>query len=66
VNVVINGEEHELDAGTTIARLIDDLGLAGKRVAVELNLAVVDSERWASTVLAAGDRLEVVRFVGGG
>jgi thiamine biosynthesis protein ThiS len=66
VKIVLNGEERELDAGTTIARLIDDLGLGGKRVAAELNVVVVDSEDWASTVLTDGDRLELVRFVGGG
>lgn len=66
MKVVINGEERELNAGTTIARLIDDLGLAGKRLAAELNLVVVDGDDWATTVLSEGDRLELVRFVGGG
>ncbi|HEX2687278.1 MAG TPA: sulfur carrier protein ThiS [Kofleriaceae bacterium] len=49
-----------------MAGLIEELGLAGKPVAVERNRDVVPRALHASTVLAAGDRLEVVTFVGGG
>jgi sulfur carrier protein len=52
--------------GTTVAALIDVLGLADRRVAVERNREVVPRAQHSSTVLAAGDRLELVTFVGGG
>ena len=52
--------------GTTVAALIAELGLADRRVAVERNREVVPRAQHASTELAAGDRLELVTFVGGG
>jgi len=64
--VVINGQSRTVNQGTTIADLIGDLGLSGRPVAVERNREVVPRAQHPSTVLAAGDRLEVVTFVGGG
>jgi sulfur carrier protein len=66
IDVVINGQPRTVNQGTTIAGLIGDLGLSGKPVAVERNREVVPRAQHASTELAAGDRLEVVTFVGGG
>jgi sulfur carrier protein len=66
IEVVINGQPRTVNQGTTIAGLIGDLGLSGKPVAVERNREVVPRAQHASTELAAGDRLEVVTFVGGG
>jgi len=66
IDVVINGQPRRLPDGTTIAAMIGELGLTGKPVAVERNREVVPRARHATTVLASGDRLEVVTFVGGG
>jgi sulfur carrier protein len=66
IDVVINGEPRSVSQGTTVSVLIGDLGLSGKPVAVERNREVVPRAQHASTVLAAGDQLEVVTFVGGG
>ena len=66
IRVVINGHPREVDAGTTVAGLIAELGLGGKSVAVERNREVVPRARHGETVLAADDRVEVVTFVGGG
>ncbi|HEY0189740.1 MAG TPA: sulfur carrier protein ThiS [Kofleriaceae bacterium] len=66
IDVVINGQPRTVNQGTTVASLIGELGLAGKPVAVERNREVVPRAQHASTELAAGDRLEVVTFVGGG
>ena len=66
IDVVINGESRSLAAGTTVAALIAELGLADRRVAVERNREVVPRAQHASTELAAGDRVELVTFVGGG
>jgi sulfur carrier protein len=65
----INGEERDFgspSAPFTLAALVETLGMKADRVAVELNRDIVPRERWASTILAEGDRLEVVHFVGGG
>ncbi len=66
IDVVINGETRTVVQGTTVAALIAELGLGDRRVAVERNREVVPRAQHGSTVLAAGDRLEVVTFVGGG
>ncbi len=66
IDVVINGQSKTLNQGATVATLIAELGMAGKPVAVERNREVVPRALHASTLLAAGDRLEVVTFVGGG
>ena len=66
IDVVINGQPRQLPDGTTVLALIGELGLSGKPVAVERNREVVPRAEHATTVLAAGDRLEVVTFVGGG
>jgi len=65
----INGEEREFASSPvpfTLAALVEIMGMKGDRVAVELNRDIVPRDRWASTHLTEGDRLEVVHFVGGG
>jgi thiamine biosynthesis protein ThiS len=66
IDVVINGEARTVAQGTTVAALIDLLGLGDRRVAVERNREVVPRAHHTSTMLAAGDRVELVTFVGGG
>ena len=66
IDVVINGETRTVAHGTTVAALLVELGLGDRRVAVERNREVVPRAQHASTVLAAGDRVELVTFVGGG
>ena len=66
IDVVINGQARAVNVGTTIEKLITDLGLGDRKVAVERNRNVVPRAEHASTVLVDGDRLEVVTFVGGG
>lgn len=66
MKVALNGEPRELPEGFTVLALIELLGLEAERVAVEVNANVVRKAAHAQTVLAQGDRIEVVTFVGGG
>lgn len=66
IEIVVNGEAKKISRGTTVAGLISQLGLGDRRVAVERNREVVPRDRHAVCQLEAGDRLEVVTFVGGG
>jgi len=66
IDVVVNGNPRSVAEGTTVAGLIGELGLGARRVAVERNRGVVPRAQHTTTVLAAGDRLELVTFVGGG
>jgi thiamine biosynthesis protein ThiS len=65
MRLVINAEERNLTASTLDA-LIEELGMKGDRVAVELNREIVPRTNWSATSLKDGDRLEIVHFVGGG
>jgi thiamine biosynthesis protein ThiS len=66
LRIEVNGEPREVPDGASVAELMALLGLAAPRVAVELNLEIVPRSAWGATRLAAGDRLEVVHFIGGG
>lgn len=66
INIHLNGESREIPEGLTVSSLLEWLKFPADRVAVERNLEIVPRGRWAETPLEAGDRLEVVHFVGGG
>ena len=68
MNITVNGRSRVIDVGDapTVARVIDALGLRGKRVAVECNGAIVSRSRYDDTVVKEDDRLEIVGAVGGG
>lgn len=66
MKIHVNGEPREVAAGSTLAGLLSELGVAQPHVAVELNLEVVPRAQHAETELRDGDRLEVVTLVGGG
>jgi sulfur carrier protein len=66
LEIVLNGEPHRLPAGSTLLDLVAGLGRDPRTVAVERNGEIVRRPDYAATVLAAGDRLEVVHFVQGG
>ena len=63
--LVVNGEPRESGA-ETLAQLIEELGLGGSPVVAELNGEIIRQSAFASAVLARGDRVELIRFVGGG
>jgi thiamine biosynthesis protein ThiS len=65
MRLVINGEERNYTA-VTLDGLIEELGMKGDRIAVELNREIVSRGNWSATALRDGDRLEIVHFVGGG
>ena len=66
MHIQLNGEAFELPEDETVAGLIGRLDLAGRRVAVELNLDIVTRRQHATTALREGDRVEVVHAIGGG
>ncbi|MEO1766337.1 sulfur carrier protein ThiS [Thiobacter aerophilum] len=62
----VNGQAQRVPPHTTVARLIETMNLAGKRLAVERNGEIVPKSRHGDVELAPGDRLEIVVAVGGG
>jgi len=66
IEVTVNGTAHRLEKPLQVLGLLEKLALVGKKVAVERNGEIVPKSAHASTVLADGDRLEIVVAVGGG
>ncbi|MEU6282629.1 sulfur carrier protein ThiS [Streptomyces sp. NPDC047028] len=66
ITVSVNGERREVPAGTALDSLVRSLSPAPSGVAAALNETVVPRTRWAGTVLADGDRVEVLTAVQGG
>jgi thiamine biosynthesis protein ThiS len=66
IAATVNGERMELAGGTSLAGLIDLIGLDTRKVAVELNREIVPRSTYANVTLGDGDVLEIVHFIGGG
>ena len=66
IEVTVNGAAHRFERPVEVAALLSTLNLVGKKVAVERNGEIVPKSAHASTLLADGDRLEIVVAVGGG
>jgi len=66
LSIVVNGEDRATRPEATVTDLLRELGLDRGRVAVERNLEILPRAKWAETKVQAGDRYEIVQFVGGG
>lgn len=69
ITITLNGTERTLTAAgedLTVADLVQELGFRPDRVALEQNGEIVPRSTWAATRVSAGDRIELVHFVGGG
>jgi sulfur carrier protein len=66
MEVTVNGERREIEAGASVSALLERLGVSISTAVVERNGEVVPRQRFGAEILRAGDRIEVVRFVGGG
>jgi len=66
VNVQVNGKVESLPTDCSIATLVEQMALEGKRIAVELNLDIVPKSEHLQTQLKEGDIVEIVHAIGGG
>lgn len=66
MKIIVNGQTFEVEEGLSAANLIDLLELAGKRVAMEINLQILPRSRFGSYRLKADDRIEIIHAIGGG
>ena len=66
ISIVVNGEARESASGANVMQLLESLGIQGGRVAIERNMQILPRAAWAETQVGAGDRFEIVQFVGGG
>ncbi len=66
MKIILNGEEKSLENPVTVSQLLADMGMAQKRVAVEVNLEIVPRSEHGQFQLKDADRIEVVQAIGGG
>jgi len=66
ITIKLNGEQRQFLSSVTVADLLAQLELAGRRVAVEVNLEIVPRSGYGECRLNTGDRVEVVQAIGGG
>ena len=66
MTIQLNGDRHELQGPISVSELLERLAIDARRVAVELNLAVIKKAAYDSSVIKDGDEVEIVNFVGGG
>jgi len=66
MELVINGKREQLPEGINAAQLVEHLGLEKERLAMEVNEEIVPRSNYANYNFSAGDRIEIVRAIGGG
>ncbi|HKN85641.1 MAG TPA: sulfur carrier protein ThiS [Nitrospiraceae bacterium] len=66
IHIQVNGERQTAPSGSTVAGLLKQLDIRSERVAVEVNLQIVDRQNFERQSLQDGDRVEIISFIGGG
>jgi thiamine biosynthesis protein ThiS len=66
IHIHVNGQARAWRSGATVADLLQDLNIQTERVAVELNLEILDRAAFGQRRLENGDRVEILGFIGGG
>ena len=64
--IQLNGEQHNVEGGITVAGLLEHLGIRLDQVAVEINLEIMEKSGFETRLLKEGDLVEVMSFIGGG
>jgi sulfur carrier protein len=66
MEIILNGKPKDIISSLTIEGLLEELKVNSKSVVVELNLDILDKNKYSSTYLKENDKVEIVHFVGGG
>ena len=66
LSIVLNGEPFELPKKSSIVELFDILELSSKFMAVEVNNEIIFRDSWETFLISQGDKIELVRAIGGG
>ena len=66
MEIIVNGQSQTVPEGFTAAQLVEQMGLVGRRIAMEVNLEIVPRSTYPEHTLSSGDQIEIVHAVGGG
>lgn len=66
IKIMLNGQEKEINSGLSVKDLVEDLELDLEKIAVEMDLEIINLDEFASTNIRDGAQIEIVHFIGGG
>lgn len=66
MEIIVNGQPQNVPDSFTAAQLVEQMGLHGRRIAMEVNLEIVPRSTYEAHSLNPGDKIEIVHAVGGG
>lgn len=66
MQIQLNGSTKTITEATTVAGLVQELGVSIASVVIELNLSILQPDSYATVLLQDNDHVEIIRFVGGG
>lgn len=66
MKIFVNGLEQDLPAGANVVDLLKQLDIAPERIAIEINLTVIDRRAYHDRIFQEGDQVEIISFIGGG
>lgn len=66
IYIRLNGEEQGIDQGLTVSVLLQELDILSDRVAVEINMEILEKQDFECRALKEGDHVEIISFIGGG
>ena len=64
--IQLNGDPYEINNGTNLNELLNKLKIQKNKVAIEVNGAIVEKNKYPKVILNKGDKVEIVHFIGGG
>ena len=64
--IQLNGDPYEINDGTNLNELLNELKIQKNKVAIEVNGEIVEKNKYPNLILSKGDKVEVVQFIGGG
>jgi len=64
--IQLNGDSHKIKVGDSLEKLLNNLKIQMNKVAIEVNGKVIERRRYVSLILNNKDKVEIVRFIGGG
>ena len=64
--IQLNGDPHEIIRGSNLTELLNQLKIKKNKVAIEVNGEIIEKNKYPNLILSKGDKVEIVKFIGGG
>ena len=66
IEIKVNGKVKRLRENTKMSKLVKNLKISVKKVAIELNQEIIDKKKLDKIIIKKDDKIEIVHFIGGG